>query len=113
MIPASVPQVLINKDPVKHAEFDLSLLGLCDDVAALVAQKCGWDIPHHKWNDLKSKEFVADEVERGIYNVYPKQTATEEAASAKNLPLQQSTAALTPPASTFDKSPTLSVSNNK
>lgn len=113
MIPASVPQVLINKDPVKHAEFDLSLLGLCDDVAALVAQKCGWDIPHHKWNDLKSKEFVADEVERGIYNVYPKQTTTEEAASAKNLPLQQSTAALTPPASTFDKSPTLSVSNNK
>lgn len=113
MIPASVPQVLIDKDPVKHAEFDLSLLGLCDDVAALVAQKCGWDIPHHKWNDLKSKEFVADEVERGIYNVYPKQTATEEAASAKNLPLQQSTAALTPPASTFDKSPTLSVSNNK
>lgn len=113
MIPASVPQVLINKDPVKHAEFDLSLLGLCDDVAALVAQKCGWDIPHHKWNDLKSKEFVADEVEREIYNVYPKQTTTEEAASAKNLPLQQSTAALTPPASTFDKSPTLSVSNNK
>lgn len=113
MIPASVPQVLINKDPVKHAEFDLSLLGLCDDVAALVAQKCGWDIPHHKWNDLKSKEFVADEVERGIYNVYPKQTTTEEAARAKNLPLQQSTAALTPPASTFDKSPTLSVSNNK
>lgn len=98
MIPANVPQVLINKDPVKHAEFDLSLLGLCDDVATLVAQKCGWDIPHDKWDKLKGKEFIAMETERGVYQVYPKDDDDTVSKDQEiHLPLQQSTAALTPP----------------
>ncbi|AMD19061.1 HBR160Wp [Eremothecium sinecaudum] len=70
MVPANVPQVLINRDPVKHAEFDLSLLGLCDDVAALIASKCGWDIPHESWSREKAKKFACDERERGVYYVY-------------------------------------------
>ncbi|CAI4057697.1 NAD-dependent histone deacetylase SIR2 SKDI_04G2000 [Saccharomyces kudriavzevii IFO 1802] len=69
MVPAHVPQVLINYDPVKHAEFDLSLLGYCDDVAAMVAQKCGWTIPHKKWNDLKNKKFECREKDKGVYVV--------------------------------------------
>ncbi|CAI1904719.1 hypothetical protein SEUBUCD646_0D02020 [Saccharomyces eubayanus] len=67
MIPAHVPQVLINRDPVKHAEFDLSLLGYCDDIAAMVAQRCGWAIPHKKWNDLKTKKFDCREKDKGLY----------------------------------------------
>ncbi|CAI4059606.1 hypothetical protein SUVZ_04G2000 [Saccharomyces uvarum] len=67
MIPAHVPQVLINRDPVKHAEFDLSLLGYCDDIAAMVAQGCGWAIPHKKWNDLKTKKFDCQEKDKGVY----------------------------------------------
>ncbi|AET40046.1 NAD-dependent histone deacetylase SIR2 Ecym_5284 [Eremothecium cymbalariae DBVPG len=70
MVPAHVPQVLINRDPVKHAEFDLTLLGLCDDVAALIAQKCDWDIPHEKWQELKKTKFLFDERERGVYYIY-------------------------------------------
>ncbi|AGO12344.1 AaceriAEL013Cp [[Ashbya] aceris (nom. inval.)] len=70
MVPAHVPQVLINRDPVKHAEFDLTLLGLCDDVAALIAQKCGWDIPHENWPQLKQTNIQYDELERGMYYVY-------------------------------------------
>lgn len=97
MIPAHVPQVLINKDPVKHAEFDLSLLGLCDDVATLVAQKCGWAIPHDKWDTLKNMEFISEEKERGVYQVYPKTSKKGTADQSMHLPLQQSTAALTPP----------------
>lgn len=73
MVPANVPQVLINKDPVKHAEFDLSLLGFCDDVAALVAQKCGWEIPHDKWAQLEHKAFACEEQDRGVYQVYPRE----------------------------------------
>lgn len=71
MLPAHVPQVLINRDPVKHAEFDLNLLGFCDDVAALVAQKCGWDIPHEKWDTLKQKKFSCKETDKGVLNITP------------------------------------------
>ncbi|CAI4037861.1 hypothetical protein SMKI_04G1950 [Saccharomyces mikatae IFO 1815] len=69
MVPAHVPQVLINRDPVKHAEFDLSLLGYCDDIAAMVAQKCGWTIAHKRWNDLKNKVFKCQEKDKGVYVV--------------------------------------------
>lgn len=69
MIPAHVPQILINRDPVNHAEFDLNLLGYCDDVAALVAQKCDWDIPHKKWAELKDKKFNYEELDKGTYQV--------------------------------------------
>lgn len=69
MIPAHVPQVLINRDPVKHAEFDLNLLGYCDDVATMVAQKCEWDIPHKRWNDLKHMDVTCNEIEKGTYQV--------------------------------------------
>ncbi|CCC69339.1 hypothetical protein NCAS_0C03490 [Naumovozyma castellii] len=69
MVPAHVPQVLINRDPVRHAEFDLNLLGFCDDVAALVAQKSGWDIPHKKWEILKTEVFDCIEKEKGTYNI--------------------------------------------
>lgn len=73
MIPAYVPQVLINKDPVRHAEFDLSLLGFCDDVAALVTQKCGWSMPHSSWSKLEKNEYKYEETDRGVYYVYPKE----------------------------------------
>ncbi|CCC71883.1 hypothetical protein NCAS_0I02150 [Naumovozyma castellii] len=72
MLPASVPQVLINRDPVRHAEFDLSLLGYCDDIAALVTEKCGWEIPHKKWAELKKKKYTCTEKSRGVYDVVAK-----------------------------------------
>ena len=79
MIPAHVPQVLINKDPVKHAEFDLNLLGYCDDIAALIAQKCNWDIPHSSWPELKKKRIEYIEKDKGFYNVF----AAKERLSSK------------------------------
>ncbi|SCU93992.1 LAME_0F05710g1_1 [Lachancea meyersii CBS 8951] len=72
MIPAYVPQVLINKDPVRHAEFDLSLLGFCDDVAAFVTQKCGWSMPHNKWPSLKDTEYTCELHDRGTYEIHKK-----------------------------------------
>lgn len=70
MVPGHVPQVLINRDPVKHAEFDSNLLGFCDDVATLIAQKCHWDIPHSSWNELKNKDIEYVEKDKGFYNVF-------------------------------------------
>ncbi|CUS21630.1 LAQU0S03e07008g1_1 [Lachancea quebecensis] len=85
MIPASVPQVLINKDPVRHAEFDLSLLGFCDDVAALVTQKCGWSMPHSSWDSLKTTEYDYEETDRGVYHVKPKVSEATSAADLVNV----------------------------
>nr|CAI6775829.1 BFH_HP1_G0048690.mRNA.1.CDS.1 [Saccharomyces cerevisiae] len=51
-------------------EFDLNLLGFCDDVASLVAKKCHWDIPHKKW--LRSKEdriTTVREIDKGTYKI--------------------------------------------
>lgn len=72
MLPAHVPQVLINKDPVKHAEFDISFLGLCDDVVAYVTEKCNWDIPHDKWEKLKTTDFECIKEDRGVYSIFQK-----------------------------------------
>jgi NAD-dependent histone deacetylase SIR2 len=41
-VPPSVPQILINRDPITHCNFDVSLLGYCDDVAELLERKLGW-----------------------------------------------------------------------
>ncbi|CCD22829.1 NAD-dependent histone deacetylase SIR2 NDAI_0A06750 [Naumovozyma dairenensis CBS 421] len=65
MLPANVPQVLINRDPVRHAEFDISLLGYCDEIATLVTQRCGWEIPHVKWKELKNTRYSFRCKERG------------------------------------------------
>lgn len=69
MVPSHVPQILINRDMVTHAEFDLNLLGFCDDVASLVAKKCHWDIPHKKWQDLRKIDYNCMELDKGTYEI--------------------------------------------
>lgn len=69
MVAANVPQVLINRDPVRHADFDLSLLGYCDDIAAMVTRQCGWEIGHKDWAKLASASYAVTEKERGMYSV--------------------------------------------
>lgn len=69
LLPSHVPQILINKDIVKHASFDLSLLGYCDDVASYITKKCGWEIPHKKWDELQTKKFKETKIEEGVYNI--------------------------------------------
>jgi len=69
MIPAQVPQVLINRDPVRHADFDLSLLGFCDDIAGLVTNRCGWKFNHKDWEKLSNGKYDISEQERGVYSV--------------------------------------------
>lgn len=47
-VPEEVPQVLINKDDIVHANFDVSLLGYCDDIASYLSDVLGeeWRLPH-------------------------------------------------------------------
>ncbi|ABN64261.2 NAD-dependent histone deacetylase SIR2 (Regulatory protein SIR2) (Silent information regulator 2), partial [Scheffersomyces stipitis CBS 6054] len=75
-IPRSVPRVLINKDPIPDRDFDLSLIGLCDDVVCHLTRELGasWDIPHP--NFVPSTEFTVTphELYSKSYNIVKKET---------------------------------------
>ncbi|KAI0369131.1 SIR2-domain-containing protein [Pilatotrama ljubarskyi] len=44
-LPHSVPQILINKTPIKHINPDVVLLGNADDIVLHLCRKLGWDLP--------------------------------------------------------------------
>lgn len=54
IIPPNVPQVYISKTPISHNEFDLNLLGYCDDIIEHLIQKLGWKMNHPM---LKNKPY--------------------------------------------------------
>lgn len=46
-LPHSTPQILINRDPVAHHQFDVALLGNCDDVVQHLCARL--DEPDAQW----------------------------------------------------------------
>lgn len=44
-IPHSIPQILINKTPIEHANPDIVLLGDCDDIVARLCHELGYILP--------------------------------------------------------------------
>ncbi|KAI9227647.1 MAG: DHS-like NAD/FAD-binding domain-containing protein, partial [Piptocephalis tieghemiana] len=47
-IPHSVPQILINRTPITHMEFDVQLLGESDGIVADLCHRLGWPLEHEK-----------------------------------------------------------------
>ncbi|KAJ1643237.1 NAD-dependent histone deacetylase sir2, partial [Dispira simplex] len=45
-LPGRVPQILINRTPNLHVNFDVQLLGNCDDILAFLCHRLGWDLNH-------------------------------------------------------------------
>lgn len=43
---ADIPQMYISREPVKHIDFDIDLLGDCDVVVAELCRRAGWDLQH-------------------------------------------------------------------
>lgn len=43
-IPADVPQILINREPLKHVTFDVELLGDCDVIIQELCHRLGWEV---------------------------------------------------------------------
>ncbi|KAK8240248.1 chromatin regulatory protein sir2 [Phyllosticta capitalensis] len=41
-----VPQIYISRDPIRHIDFDVNLLGDCDVVVAELCRLAGWDLKH-------------------------------------------------------------------
>lgn len=80
-----VPQVLINKDPIHHCNFDVSLLGYCDDVVSYLCERLGaeWDIDHSDYKKLVgngSNLKLESTKEKGVYNIGNLQREAELAA---------------------------------
>ncbi|KAF8736062.1 hypothetical protein AX14_000936 [Amanita brunnescens Koide BX004] len=44
-LPHSVPQILINKTPIRHINPDIILLGNADDIIMHLCSKLGWELP--------------------------------------------------------------------
>ncbi|KAG0024446.1 NAD-dependent histone deacetylase sir2 [Podila clonocystis] len=47
-LPNSVPQILINRTPITHMDFDVQLLGDCDIIVAELCRMVGWELRHEK-----------------------------------------------------------------
>ncbi|KAF9917651.1 NAD-dependent histone deacetylase sir2 [Linnemannia zychae] len=47
-LPANVPQILINRTPLTHMEFDVQLLGDSDTIVAELCRMAGWELKHEK-----------------------------------------------------------------
>ena len=45
-IPHDVPQIVINKTPITHMQFDVQLLGDSDTIVAELCRKLGWELEH-------------------------------------------------------------------
>lgn len=78
-VPASVPQVLINRDPLHHCNFDVSLLGYCDEAVSYLCAKLGesWHIDHPNYSLLIGEDhqnlLLEMGQEKGVYKVSNKQ----------------------------------------
>lgn len=41
-----IPQIYISREPIKHHNFDIDLIGDCDIVVAELCKRAGWDLKH-------------------------------------------------------------------
>ncbi|RPA99336.1 SIR2-domain-containing protein [Choiromyces venosus 120613-1] len=46
ILPPHIPQIYISKTPVTHVNFDIELIGSCDDVVAELSRRAEWDLKH-------------------------------------------------------------------
>ena len=56
IIPANVPQILINREPLSHLNFDVELLGNCNDIIEYLITRLG-----EGWNHLLDRKPSEDE----------------------------------------------------
>ncbi|KAF9112553.1 NAD-dependent histone deacetylase sir2 [Mortierella sp. AM989] len=47
-LPRNIPQILINRTPITHMEFDVQLLGNCDTIVAELCRMARWNLEHEK-----------------------------------------------------------------
>ncbi|CAG8794247.1 22985_t:CDS:1, partial [Racocetra persica] len=65
-IPHRVPQIVINKTPITHMQFDVQLLGDCDVIIPELCRLLEWELVHKKLKPT-SKPVPYRFVEPNIY----------------------------------------------
>lgn len=82
-VPEHVPQILINKDLIQHCNFDVSMLGYCDDVACYLCARLGveWEIDHHSYPSLVGEDhknlYLELSEEKGVYHIHNRERESE------------------------------------
>ena len=71
-VPPEVPQVLINREPLRHVTFDVELLGDCDVIISELCQRLGG-----AWNSLLD-DFEIPRVGKGLSSTPAKVNTTVE-----------------------------------
>ncbi|PVU88781.1 hypothetical protein BB560_006339, partial [Smittium megazygosporum] len=47
-LPHTIPQIVINKTPITHLNFDIQLIGNSDDIISYICYRLGWNLKHPK-----------------------------------------------------------------
>lgn len=80
-----VPQILVNRDPLPYCNFDVSLLGYCDDAASFLCNQLGheWALDHPEYAKIigpsKDNLEAVEEKEKGVYRIRNKSREAREA----------------------------------
>lgn len=95
-VPNDVPQILLNRDPINHCEFDVEMLGFCDQcITWLCGTQLHWDIKHDNFRKILDSGLemkvldeafgsymITDADQRKKMEEQRLATATEQAGSA-------------------------------
>lgn len=71
-VPEDVPQILINRDPINHCEFDVEFLGYCDQaITYICGEQLKWEIPHKDFQKILNSGLVLDIIDEecGCYRI--------------------------------------------
>ncbi|XP_051945525.1 NAD-dependent protein deacetylase sirtuin-1-like [Xyrauchen texanus] len=83
-IPHEVPQVLINREPLPHLNFDVELLGDCDVIVNELSHRLGGDFEQLCYNSSRLREIT--EKPPASLLALPEQTAESTSTTAQELP---------------------------
>ncbi|XP_075331593.1 NAD-dependent protein deacetylase sirtuin-1 [Odontesthes bonariensis] len=82
-IPHEVPQILINREPLPHLNFDVELLGDCDGIINELCHRLGGDFEQLCYNTLRLSEITAKPPR------LPEQPPSEALFASSNAALEQ------------------------
>merc|ERR1711953_85325 len=96
-IDPSIPQILINREPLPHLTPDVELLGDCDGIVNQICSMLGegWEDPVHRETlhesvDAVPKEDKLKEAEKPLENIPEEKSSTETEEKNENVPLPTS-----------------------
>ncbi|KAI9656790.1 MAG: NAD-dependent histone deacetylase sir2 [Bathelium mastoideum] len=72
IMPPLVPHIYVSLDPVRHINFDITLLGQCDAIVSELCRRTGWVLKHDMIPDDEANVVEPCEGYDGRYKVFPK-----------------------------------------